>query len=845
MAAENCIKAIRDAAGFDLTDDQVEQILTEIDRRAKAKKAAGQLETLEDRMLEAADDMARDIEEASLIEKRNRLINIRKEAELRRFIRDVEQATGDPSLALRAKNVGVKTPFAGARDSVDARGKAMFSEYMGGIIADLERERLLPVLNSRQLDREIAGELWELSLGKKGRPGVSGSAEARKIADIVDKYRKASMARENRAGAWKKRTEGFVVSQTHDMHRMRRAGFEAWRDAILPRLDFERTFAGVDDPEKFLKGAYDGLVTGIHLKANGAAENDLQFAFKGPANLAKKVSQHRVLHFKSADDWMDYSEAFGTRSLTEAIVQDFERSARNTALMEAYGTNPRAMFEKMRSELAERNRGELKKFDAINAQKVGWEFDEIEGVTRMPVNATWAQHGAMVRAVQSMAKLGGATLSAISDVAFKASEMRYQGKGFLDSWSRSLTTLIDGMAPGEGRITAALIGVGMEGQIGSMASRFSATDSLSGKMAKLQQLFFKLNLLSPLTDGHQRGMGLMMAHDLAMKSTSGWDDLDVPTTRLLSMYGIDGARWDVLRQAVRADEAGTSFMMPDAVRDLPDEVFAGLVDKPSSRNIARIKDDLETALRSYIVDRVSFAVPTPGAAELSVLRFGTRPGTPLGEAVRFVMQFKAFPVTAISKPFGTLIYGHGARNLGDALLRGQGDILGIVHLMASATIMGYVAQSAKELAKGKSPRDPASPDTMVAAFLQGGAAGIYGDFLFGEFNRFGRSALATAAGPTFGTVDDVFELWARTIRGEDAGASGLRFLQSNMPFANLFYTKAAIDYLFLYQIQEAMNPGYLRRMERRIEKDNAQRFLFPPSQQIPRGGGSRLFEGVR
>jgi hypothetical protein len=76
-------------------------------------------------------------------------------------------------------------------------------------------------------------------------------------------------------------------------------------------------------------------------------------------------------------------------------------------------------------------------------------------------------------------------------------------------------------------------------------------------------------------------------------------------------------------------------------------------------------------------------------------------------------------------------------------------------------------------------------------------------------------------------------------------ASGLRFLLSNTPFINLFYTRAAFDWLIIYQLQEAANPGYLRRMERRIRKENRQEFLIPPSSAIPTGGGGRLFEGVR
>ena len=42
--------------------------------------------------------------------------------------------------------------------------------------------------------------------------------------------------------------------------------------------------------------------------------------------------------------------------------------------------------------------------------------------------------------------------------------------------------------------------------------------------------------------------------------------------------------------------------------------------------------------------------------------------------------------------------------------------------------------------------------------------------------------------------------------------------------------------LILYNIQEWQNPGYLRRLERRMDRDYNQRFYIPPSRVIKRGG---------
>ena len=128
---------------------------------------------------------------------------------------------------------------------------------------------------------------------------------------------------------------------------------------------------------------------------------------------------------------------------------------------------------------------------------------------------------------------------------------------------------------------------------------------------------------------------------------------------------------------------------------------------------------------------------------------------------------------------------------------------------------------------------------MFAAMSQGGGLGIYGDFLFGEYSRYGRSFLSTLAGPTFGQIDDLAEIWTRVRKGEDVGANVLRMAINNTPFINLFYTRQAMDYLFLYELQEMVNPGYLRRMESRIMRENDQRFFVPPSQEVPYGGSLR------
>ena len=164
--------------------------------------------------------------------------------------------------------------------------------------------------------------------------------------------------------------------------------------------------------------------------------------------------------------------------------------------------------------------------------------------------------------------------------------------------------------------------------------------------------------------------------------------------------------------------------------------------------------------------------------------------------------------------------------------------MGIAQMMVGTTMMGYLSVTMKDILKGREPMDVFSddyilnPKLLTKAFVQGGGAGIYGDFLFGQYNRFGQSLTQTLAGPTFGTIDDIAKIYSNVLAGDTDAITrdSAKFLVSNTPGLNLFYLKAATDYMFIYGLMEQTNPGYLRRMERRMRKDMEQQFYFPPSQ---------------
>jgi hypothetical protein len=464
----------------------------------------------------------------------------------------------------------------------------------------------------------------------------------------------------------------------------------------------------------------------------------------------------------------------------------------------------------------------------------------VDGTMNIAVNGTAARVAANVRSVTTMAKLGGMIASQLSDLGVYGMSMRYNGRGFLSSMGEAVSGLGRSLKSKERIDLLASLDVVMESMVGELGRMGSFNDP--GSMTKSMQLFMKMNLSTWWTEKMRASAALGLSHHLALSKGTAFSDLNPNMQRALQTYRIDAARWDLLRMLPEKLADGREYMSADQVRLLPDAAFenqlrlAGMDANPVAVRNAR--DDLERSLRNYITDNVGFAVLEPDAKTRALMLQGTQPGTWLGESMRFLMQFKSFTGAYMQKSIGRELFGRGYQ--GDSILgalrNGDGEIQALAQLILVSTLMGYASLTLKDAIKGRSPRDVSDPNVawkvFLASMVQGGGAGIYGDFLFGEASRMGGGTLDTIAGPVVGSVTTALDTWKRAVHGDEPhlGASLFKQAIDNTPFANLFYTRVLLDYLIIYRIQEALNPGYLRRMERRIEKENAQTFLVRPTE---------------
>ena len=442
----DCLKIADEANKGRLSDDELDEILTELNAEKKARQAAGALDQIESAIFERGLLIAKEAEIAKKIEKRNRYMNILKEQKLMALAERADEMTGDPSLGLEAALVGVNAPFEGATRSVDSITGALVNSYAGGMIADLKKAGLLTKFNNMKGDfeRQVANVLGDLNL--KTPVGVAeASADAKAMGKILFKYQRAALQRENQAGSYIMLKEGRVVRASHDQRRLVKVGPDEWKNYIRGKLDYEKMGIAPERIEGFLDSAYEAITTGIRKEGD---RTEISRAFKGPGNLAKKESAAGVFTFKSANDWYDYDQKFGKASLRESFMQDIQSASRATALMEVLGTNPEAMVERVQKRLMEKYRGDPKKLKRIKREAAAITFDgalaEVTGDVNIGSHTPLARYLHFYRSIQTMAKLGGAWISALSDVAFIASNRIYQGRSLLDAWGDGFTAVFRG-----------------------------------------------------------------------------------------------------------------------------------------------------------------------------------------------------------------------------------------------------------------------------------------------------------------------------------------------------------------------------------------------------------------
>lgn len=830
MSFEKCYTEIRDAVTDLMNDKEAKELLGRIKSKIDEKKSAKEIEANDDIIV---DEIAEDNLKQNLIEKLNKFRD--RELVLESYNSIKELYPNDPDAGIRALLGGLEDYRKGARLSVDNYQLDYKNKYMGGFTSEVEELGLVDFAKTKEVQRDVYIELFDNPFfrdGKGPETSISLNDNAFKLAKIVKKYNDMVLDDKNALGAWISRLPGYVLRQNHFPDNMlRAAGNEvkdeashktAWISYIKDRLDADRTFKG-EDPDKFLSVTWDNIIEGKNILT---LDSSSQF---GTRNIAKRLSAERVLHFKSGRDFFEYDQRFGSGDLMEGLLHGFYKAGQDLGLMKGLGTNPKANLQKIIDLLNQTYTG--KKAAKLNFSKFENLYKELDGSINLGAENSLPKVLAAVRTIGETGKLTGISITSLADFAgMMAETVNYQGMNMFETFSSLLKESTRGKTPDEIKKILGPFNLFTDLFTTYVNEHHAFREELTGKLASYRAGFYKFVGFTGLMRRFKSAMIVTMQNYYGNLSKNPFNKLDDQTKLVLGLYGIDQDIWNIMRKTTLKKIEGYDLLTVDNIKEISDaDANAYLLKtKPqykkfSKRQIENFKKDVQSKWRMFLYDRTHHGVLEPGARERAWLNQGFEKGTAMGQILRMMTQFKSFATTLFNRQIIKNIKGYGPG------LNMSKTIPSLASYSVMMTMLGYMVLSMKDVLNGKEPRDPLNPKTALASFMQGGGGGIYFDILYSEISRSNGGAASTILGPTFADIEAVFKTLKNVGTGklDKAGVRLINLLEANTP-VDIWFLKPAYEYLIGYQLKEALDPGYFRRLEGYYLNNTGQEFFLKP-----------------
>jgi hypothetical protein len=827
-----CEQNVREAAGRPISDKKLAAMETEVrnqmKRLAREDRQRWQSLSHEQRYMEGAQAAMAEIEAKAALKEARATMQILRTAETEArvtdnqalnkltrsqgWIRDMEQ-TQSYIDAIRNEALG---SLGDMLDAAQVKDGAGIMRRVGMSIFDLDNPAM-----TRDVIREVF----------KGADGHTGNAMAKAGAkawlDTIESLR----VRFNAAGGDVGKLGYGYISQAHDQLKVSTAGVDAWVNKTLPLLDRQQYVK--EDGALMTEPELREMLTAAHATLASGGENKIEPGGpRGTGSRANRGSDARVLHFADGDAWLAYMGEFGQGSLYDAMMGHVGMMSRNIGLVERYGPNPEQQA-RVQNDISQRQDkpGSAANRSLGTTPESRWNV--LSGVASAPVNSTIGLVGTAARNIQTAAKLGGAVISSLTDMGTVAATLHFNRLPYFDY----LANIKKQWSP-EAKKELQAHGIIAESYADAL-NRWTGdnlTHSWSGRVAGG---VMKLSLMNAWTDATRRAFSMTLMSGMARKAGKEWGQLDKWDQYLLNRKGITEADWSVISKAIPEDVAGNQFLTAKAIRATE----------------AEGAEQIATRWMAAMSDESQFAVINPDQATRAIVTAGGMPsGTINGELARAFFQFKAFPISMISRHWrriGETPQGLEGAPMGYGAQTDRGATANRVAMFAamnvSLMLLGGIVMQAKALLAGKDPMnmDPSEEHGQkfwAKALAQGGGLSFVADALLADpadgNTRTWENKLGLA-GPVAGTVGGALDVGPENIRqwlqGKDTnlGPEALRWINSNTPGTSLWQIRSLWQHAVIDQAQEAMNPGYLSRMRSRSQKDWGTSWYWAPGEFVP------------
>ena len=686
--------------------------------------------------------------------------------------------------------------------NIDVRAATVLGQFHMKIAKGMEafRTKRLGLSQDKGGMRDVVREIEGVNTGNK-----QAADFARRISEVFEDAR----VRFNRAGGNIRKLDNWFP-HWWDPKLVAKISKEDFVQKFGSKLDRERMINNLgipmDDREiSILMGrAYDDITT------NGLAPLQPTLG-GGGTKLANRHQEHRVLVFKEVEDWLNLNESYGRPDLYTTMMDHLSNMSHEISMLEVLGPNPGATFGYLRT-MAQKS----------GASEPGLaSLDALWNVASGKVNNTvWVAGADFMKTTRSLlvaAQLGGAFLSSLNDPWIARMTAKMNGIPTMKVFKEALKQF--NPANKADRIAAVEMGLVAEAWTtrALAANRFT---ELTGAdfAAKAADFTMRASLLSPWTDALRKGYGMATFSQMAIDSAKSFKNLPKKRQEALARYKITPEEWDIIRSTEVINHKGAKYWSIENLLKREDLDI-------------KTRNKVTSKVHEMVLSEIDHAVLMPDFRSQAIATLGARRGG-LGEVTRTVAMYKSFPVLMITKQ---LYRGASKRALGS-------KIEYLAELSIGLLVFGAIALQAKELAKGRNPRDMTTVEFWAAAHLQGGGLGIFGDFLYSDQSRFNNSLTKTIMGPGFGLLDDTARLTIgnlqKFVSGKDTNISAdmIQFLRRYTPGSSVWFIRGIYERAILDQLLKMGDPKAYKKFKKQMKKrqtEYKQSYWWKPGKALP------------
>lgn len=628
---------------------------------------------------------------------------------------------------------------------------------------------------------------------------------------------------------WLERWQDVPGGNRERENSLMRKSRNAFNEFIFPHVDREQyqdeTGARVDD--ETMKGIIDQIWNTI--ADHGAAKNQIG----SDGKMVDGMASHRQLHLKDAASWYEVNSKIGTHDLIDGILGKLNKSGREIAMLETFGPYAERGYKTIQAWAAANESAYTGKGSKGTADVNNY-FSELAGRNGGVNENSYAmitRTMGNIRTGLSAALLGSLPISQVIDAATLFSMAKYNTGSNKEMFE---VLKILNPAAKQDRDLAKLHGFLADSMIHDMMRHMNQESTKSGGLVdKMAHLVMTVSGATLWTDALKLAGQLHSGYFLAKNRKLTFEQIDPFFKATLERYHIDAADWELIRGTKVTTLRGMEILTPAELFRMqhPLSMDVPAADAPA---LERQVHEAATKAVDLILAEADIMVLTPDAYTRS--QFSGNPDRPLtNELVKSIWMFKSFSLAHYQKVLKRL-----------ASTEPGNTTTFKAELILSLLGAGAVAVQMQNLSMGKE-LDNMNPldDPMKAAkfwfkaFVKSGGAGIYGEILMQDYSNFGENVGRAIAGPIGSMLTDGFQYTIgnalTAIQGKDPhmGADTVRLMRRYTPFANLYYARAALDHILFNKAQEALNPGYLRRMERRLHEQSGQEYWWKPSDPLP------------